>query len=103
MAKKLVQIEIDTLKLLAFGHSDKAIGRMLSTTTYAIKMRLKSIRKKTGLSNRTQMAVWAISIGLVPLESITLDTLAGRPSQSAWALSEQAACVSNACALQETP
>jgi two-component system, NarL family, nitrate/nitrite response regulator NarL len=48
---------------LAQGKSNKVIARLCNITEATVKVHLKAILRKTGLRNRTQVAVWAIEHG----------------------------------------
>lgn len=50
---ELTDREIEVLKLIADGHSNKAIGRKLFITHHTVKAHLTQIYKKLGVENRT--------------------------------------------------
>ena len=57
--------ETDVLRQLVSGKSDAEIARSLYCSVPTVKHHIQQLRLKTGLSNRTQMAVAAVSAGLV--------------------------------------
>lgn len=62
----LTQREIEVLRLLAQGLSNKEIARELGIGEKTVKTHVSSILNKLGLLSRTQAALHAIQIGLVP-------------------------------------
>lgn len=52
--------ELAILKGLAQGHTNKRIANALGITEATVKVNLKSVLRKLGLSNRTQVAIWAL-------------------------------------------
>ncbi|MCE9521169.1 MAG: response regulator transcription factor [Alphaproteobacteria bacterium] len=60
----LSQREIDIIRRLADGNSNKAIAKELSITEATVKVHLKTVLRKLGASNRTQVAIWAVQHGL---------------------------------------
>jgi two-component system nitrate/nitrite response regulator NarL len=59
--------EVQILRCLLAGQSNKAIARNLSITESTVKMHFKNVMRKVNAQNRTQAAVWAIQNGLSPL------------------------------------
>ena len=67
-AKKLATLtdrELDVLKLLAIGRSNKEIGEGLEISERTVKNHISNIFKKIGCTDRTQAAVIAIRNSLV--------------------------------------
>ena len=62
--RDLTQREIDILERLTEGASNKLIARRLGITESTVKIHMKSLIRKLGVSNRTQAALWAIRAGL---------------------------------------
>ncbi len=62
----LTQREIEVLRLLAQGLSNKEIARELGIGEKTVKTHVSSILNKLGLLSRTQAALHAIQIGFVP-------------------------------------
>ena len=62
--------ELDIIRCLANGFSNKSIARELDITEATVKVHLKAVLRKLGLENRTQIAIWAVSQGVVPCPEI---------------------------------
>jgi two-component system nitrate/nitrite response regulator NarL len=60
----LSQRELDIIRRLADGNSNKAIAKELSITEATVKVHLKTVLRKLGATNRTQVAIWAVQHGL---------------------------------------
>ena len=56
---KLTERELEVLRQVTLGHSNKEIGEILFVTPHTIKAHLTSIFKKLGVSNRTLAAIKA--------------------------------------------
>lgn len=57
--------EADVLALVRQGKANKVIARELGVSVHTIKSHVSSIMRKLGASNRTEVAVKAISLGIV--------------------------------------
>lgn len=66
-ANELSKREVQILRCLLAGQSNKAIARNLHITESTVKMHFKNVMRKINAQNRTQAAVWAIQNGLSPL------------------------------------
>jgi NarL family two-component system response regulator LiaR len=66
--EKLTLRETEVLRLLARGRSNKEIAADLSITEKTVKTHVSHILGKLGVSSRTQAALYAIRIGLAPLD-----------------------------------
>lgn len=64
--EKLTERETDVLRLLALGRSNKEIASELVIGEKTVKTHVSNILMKLGLSSRTQAALHAVRIGLVP-------------------------------------
>lgn len=64
MAKNLTQREMQVLKGLTEGKSNKEIARDLDLSEPTIKLHVKTLYRKIGASNRTQAALTAKEAGL---------------------------------------
>jgi DNA-binding NarL/FixJ family response regulator len=62
----LTQRETDILALLAEGKSNRDISRSLFLSEKTVKAHLAAIFRKLGVSNRTQAAMAAVSMGIGP-------------------------------------
>jgi two-component system, NarL family, nitrate/nitrite response regulator NarL len=55
--------ELEILRALVEGKSNKAIARELNITEATVKVHLKALLRKVRVNNRTQAAVWALNQG----------------------------------------
>ncbi len=62
----LTDREIDILRLIAHGHSNKEISRCLDISEKTVKNHVANILDKLNVSSRTQAALFAVHMGLVP-------------------------------------
>ena len=60
--------ELELLKLVAEGLSNKAIGQRLSVSVNTVKYHMKNILQKLGAQNRTEAVMMAIRSGLIKPE-----------------------------------
>ena len=67
----LTRRELEILRLMAEGHSNTSLAKMLWVTEKTVKFHLSNIYRKLGVSNRTQASRWAQVHGVlhVPDES----------------------------------
>lgn len=63
---QLTERETDVLRLLAQGLANKEIARDLYISETTVKTHVSNILMKLGVSSRTQAALYAVRIGLVP-------------------------------------
>jgi DNA-binding NarL/FixJ family response regulator len=63
---ELTRRELEILQLVAEGHSNSQLGRMLWVTEQTIKFHLSNIYRKLGVANRTEASRWAQVNGLLP-------------------------------------
>jgi two-component system nitrate/nitrite response regulator NarL len=63
-SKGLSPREVQILRHLMTGHSNKAIARALDISEATVKVHLKALLRKVRVSNRTQAAIWAMNNGL---------------------------------------
>lgn len=68
---KLSPREREVLVLVAKGFTNQSIGKQLFISDKTVKNYVTSIRRKLGLENRIQIALYAISQGIVNLEDIS--------------------------------
>jgi two-component system nitrate/nitrite response regulator NarL len=64
LLSELTPRELEILKHLAEGQSNKAIGRDLDITDGTVKLHVKSILRKLGVRSRVEAAVLAVEHGL---------------------------------------
>nr|WP_281435966.1 response regulator transcription factor [Oricola nitratireducens] len=62
--------ELEVVRRLAGGMSNKLIARELEISEATVKVHLKSILKKLGVTNRTQAAIWALNKGVTALPQV---------------------------------
>jgi DNA-binding NarL/FixJ family response regulator len=62
----LTQRETDIMSLLAEGKSNREISRSLFLSEKTVKAHLAAIFRKLGVTNRTQAAMAAVSMGIGP-------------------------------------
>jgi DNA-binding NarL/FixJ family response regulator len=63
----LTEREVDVLRLLAQGQSNKEIAYSLSIGEKTVKTHVSNILTKLGVASRTQAALHAVRIGLVSI------------------------------------
>lgn len=57
--------ELEVLREMTAGKTDAQIGEILNMSVSTVKHHIQQLRFKTGFANRTQMAVAAVSSGLI--------------------------------------
>lgn len=73
LLEELSARELDVLKLIAKGFSNDDIARTLFISPHTVKNHVSNIYRKMGMDDRTQVAITALRLGLVPLEKINGD------------------------------
>lgn len=58
--------ELEIVKLVATGASNKEIAGHLKISTNTVKVHLRNIFGKTGVNSRTELVIWAVKHDLVP-------------------------------------
>jgi DNA-binding NarL/FixJ family response regulator len=66
VASDLTRREMEILQLVAEGHSNSQLARMLWVTEQTVKFHLSNIYRKLNVSNRTEASRWAQLHGLLP-------------------------------------
>jgi NarL family two-component system response regulator LiaR len=74
LREPLTERETEVLKLIARGKANKQIARELFVAISTIKTHVNNLYRKLGVSSRTQAALYAARIGLVPTEDIGEDS-----------------------------
>jgi DNA-binding NarL/FixJ family response regulator len=67
--EELSEREVEVLRLVARGWSNKQIARDLTIAENTVKTHMSTILGKLGVQSRTQAALYAERTGLVPLDS----------------------------------
>jgi DNA-binding NarL/FixJ family response regulator len=70
----LTRREIEILKLVAEGHSNAQLARMLWVTEQTVKFHLSNIYRKLDVANRTEASRWAQRNGLLVTSSASLES-----------------------------
>jgi DNA-binding NarL/FixJ family response regulator len=65
-APELTRREVEILQLVAEGHSNSQLARMLWVTEQTVKFHLSNIYRKLDVANRTEASRWAQLHGLLP-------------------------------------
>ncbi|MDO6520649.1 autoinducer binding domain-containing protein [Shimia thalassica] len=63
---KITTKQRELLEMIGNGQQDKVIADQLGVTVSAVRQRMNNILKKTGLSNRAELAALAMSMGILP-------------------------------------
>ncbi len=63
--ERLTRRELDVLRLIAEGYTNRDIARELSLAEITVKKHVQSVISKLGVSDRTQAAISAARLGLV--------------------------------------
>ena len=66
----LTRRELEILSLVAEGHSNSQLARMLWVTEQTVKFHLSNIYRKLGVSNRTEASRWAQVNGLLSQQTL---------------------------------
>jgi len=69
-ASELTPREVEILQLVAEGHSNSKLARMLWVTEQTVKFHLSNIYRKLEVSNRTEASRWAQVNGLLPAVAV---------------------------------
>jgi DNA-binding NarL/FixJ family response regulator len=66
---RLTRRELEILQLVAEGHSNAQLARMLWVTEQTVKFHLSNIYRKLGVANRTEASRWAQLQGLLSAQA----------------------------------
>ncbi len=69
-AHDLTRRELEILQLVAEGHSNSQLARMLWVTEQTVKFHLSNIYRKLDVANRTEASRWASLHGLLPTHRV---------------------------------
>ena len=64
--RELTRRELEILRLVAEGHSNSQLAKMLWVTEQTVKFHLSNIYRKLDVANRTEASRWAQLHGLLP-------------------------------------
>src|SRR5438128_4368168 len=79
----LTEREVKVLQLLARGSANKQIARDLGIAEKTVKTHVSSILGKLGVQSRTQAALYAGRVGLVPLDELGAADTTGKAEHCA--------------------
>ena len=65
-SRGLTRRELEILQLVAEGHSNAQLAKMLWVTEQTVKFHLSNIYRKLDVANRTEASRWAQVRGLLP-------------------------------------
>jgi NarL family two-component system response regulator LiaR len=68
----LTRRELEILKLVAEGHSNAALARMLWVTEQTVKFHLSNIYRKLDVTNRTEASRWAQLNGILTSDEVSV-------------------------------
>ncbi len=71
--EQLTEREWGVLRLLARGQSNREIAQALQISETTVKTHVKNVLGKLGVPSRTQAALYAVRVGLVPLSEMEPD------------------------------
>jgi DNA-binding NarL/FixJ family response regulator len=71
---ELTRRELEILRLVAEGHSNAQLAKMLWVTEQTVKFHLSNIYRKLGVANRTEASRWAQVHGLLDGRPETVPT-----------------------------
>jgi DNA-binding CsgD family transcriptional regulator len=72
----LTRRELEILRLVAEGHSNAQLARMLWVTEQTVKFHLSNIYRKLDVANRTEASRWAQRRGLLDTQPAPASALA---------------------------
>jgi NarL family two-component system response regulator LiaR len=78
-ADQLTQREVEVLKLVAHGQSNREISAALTISEATVRTHVSNILAKLNLSSRTQAALYALREGLASLHEGELDATSASP------------------------
>lgn len=70
-AANLTRRGLEILRLVAEGHTNAQLAKMLWVTEQTVKFHLSNIYRKLGVGNRTEASRWAQLHGLLPVAQVS--------------------------------
>jgi len=70
LAEPLTERETEVLKLIARGKANKQIASEMFVAMSTVKTHVNNLYRKLGVSSRTQAALYAVRVGLVPTKEL---------------------------------
>ena len=74
-SREFSEKELLILREVAKGHSNKEIAQTMGISYYTVRDYVKDMLEKTGTKSRTELAVAAVSSGLIVLDKNTVETV----------------------------
>jgi two-component system, NarL family, response regulator LiaR len=71
LSEPLTERETEVLKLIARGMANKQISREIFVALSTVKTHVNNLYRKLGVTSRTQAALYAARVGLVPTEDLS--------------------------------
>ena len=71
LTEPLTEREAEVLKLIARGMANKQIAREMFVATSTVKTHVNNLYRKLGVRSRTQAALYAARVGLVPTDELS--------------------------------
>jgi DNA-binding NarL/FixJ family response regulator len=79
---RLTRREIEILRLVAEGRSNREVGQLLWVTDQTVKFHLANAYRKLGVRNRFEASQWAVTRGLVKAGHVSIGGQRLRPAGS---------------------
>jgi len=83
-AADLTRRELEILRLVAEGHSNAGLAKMLWVTEQTVKFHLSNIYRKLDVANRTEASRWAQLHGILSDGPVQTGSDAGAEAAAAW-------------------
>ena len=71
-SETLHEREIDVIKLVARGMTNKEISSSMSISVHTVAIHLVNIFRKIGVESRTEAVAYALKAGLITLNDLTI-------------------------------
>lgn len=70
LSNQLTARELDVLKYLVLGYTNRETGEILNITELTVKQHRRSAYFKTGTWNPVQITIWALASGLFNVQDV---------------------------------